>query len=81
MSTGRKETRMTFDPPLSINQTASALNISRTAVYEILARGEMTAVKLNGKTLIRSTEVERYFRSLPKAKFAPVHATATPVTA
>ena len=56
---------MKFDAPLSINQTASALNISRTAVYEILARGEMTAVKLNGKTLIRSTEVERYFESLP----------------
>lgn len=61
---------MTFDPPLSILQVASALNISRTAVYEILARGEMTPVKLNGKTLIRSTEVERYFASLPKARFA-----------
>jgi excisionase family DNA binding protein len=47
---------MRFDPPLSIIQAAAALNISRTAVYEILARGEMTAVKLNGKTLIRSTE-------------------------
>jgi excisionase family DNA binding protein len=55
---------MTFDPPFSINQVAAALNISRTAVYEILARGEMTAVKLNGKTLVRSTEVERYFESL-----------------
>lgn len=70
---------MKFDPPLSILQTASALNISRTAVYEILARGEMTAVKLNGKTLIRSTEAERYFKSLPRAKFAPVRAgAATP---
>jgi excisionase family DNA binding protein len=67
---------VTFDPPLSINQTASALNISRTAVYEILARGEMIAVKLNGKTLIRTTQVERYFDSLPKAKFA----SAQPVT-
>jgi excisionase family DNA binding protein len=65
---------MTFDPPLTINQVAAALNISRTRVYEILARGEMTAVKLNNKTLIRSTEVERYFESLPKAKFAPVAA-------
>jgi excisionase family DNA binding protein len=63
---------MRFDPPLSIIQAAAALNISRTAVYEILARGEMTAVKSHGKTLIRSTEVERYFDSLPKAKFAPM---------
>jgi excisionase family DNA binding protein len=74
MSAAGKETAMTFDPPLAINQVAAALNISRTRVYEILARGEMTAVKLNGKTLIRSTEVERYFESLPKAKFAPVAA-------
>ena len=65
---------MTFDPPLSINQVAAALNVSRTHVYEILARGEMTAVKLNGKTLVRTTEVERFFESLPKAKFAPVAA-------
>jgi excisionase family DNA binding protein len=50
---------------LSILETAAALNISRTAVYEILTRGEMTAVKLNGKTMIRSTEVERFFESLP----------------
>ena len=61
---------MTFDPPLSILQAAAALNISRTAVYEILQRGEMTAVKLNNRTLIRSSEVERYFASLPEAKFA-----------
>jgi excisionase family DNA binding protein len=61
---------MRSDPPLSILQAAAALNISRTALYEILARGELTAVKLNGKTLIRSTEVERYFESLPQAKFA-----------
>ena len=67
---------MKFDPPLSILQAAAALNISRTAVYEILARGEMAAVKLNGKTLIRSTEIERYFESLPKATFAPVCAGA-----
>jgi excisionase family DNA binding protein len=72
---------MKFDPPLSILQVAAALNVSRTAVYEILARGEMAAVKLNGKTLIRSTEVERYFESLPKAKFAPAPATATPLSA
>lgn len=68
----QKGTTVTFDPPLSILQTAAALNISRTAVYEILARGEMTSVKLNGKTLIRSREVERYFDSLPEAKFQPL---------
>jgi len=62
---------MTFDPPLSILQTAAALNISRTAVYDLVKAGELAAVKLNGKTLIRSTEVERYFASLPEAKFAP----------
>lgn len=67
---------MTFDPPLSILQAAAALNISRTAVYEILARGEMTAVKLNNKTLIRSTEVERYFNSRPKAHFAATRTVA-----
>ena len=65
---------MKFDPPLSILQAAAALNISRTAVYEILARGELTAVKLNGKTLIRSSEIERFFELLPAAKYAPLGA-------
>jgi excisionase family DNA binding protein len=63
---------MTFDPPLSILQTASALNISRTAVYDLLKSGAMKSVKLNGKTLVRSTEVERFFNSLPEARFAPL---------
>jgi excisionase family DNA binding protein len=67
----RKVNPVTFDPPLSILQTASALNISRTAVYNLLKSGEMTSVKLNNKTLIRSSEVERYFASLPQAKFQP----------
>lgn len=63
---------MKFDPPLSILQAAAALNVSRTAIYEILARGEMTAVKLNGKTLICSSEIERFFETLPAAKFQPL---------
>ena len=65
---------MRFDPPLSIVQVAATLNVSRTKVYEILARGEMAAVKLDNKTLIRSSEVERYFTSLPKARFQPLPA-------
>ena len=51
---------MTFDPPLSILQTAAALNISRTAVYDLLKAGTLNSVKLNGKTLVRSTEVEQF---------------------
>lgn len=56
-----------FAPPLTIKEAADALSISRTAVYEILARGEMTALKLMNKTMIRPEEIERYFATTPAA--------------
>ena len=53
-----------------LDPTAIArLGVSRTFVYEILARQEMTAVKIGGKTLIRADEIERYFATLPVAKY------------
>jgi excisionase family DNA binding protein len=67
---------VTFSPPLTINETAQALNTSRTRIYEILARGEMIAFKQGGRTMIAGTEVERYYASLPVAKFAPLRVRA-----
>jgi excisionase family DNA binding protein len=65
---------MNFDPPLTPREVAQALNISRTGVYELLAQGKLNAVKLGGKTLVRSSEVERFFESLPRATFQPLPA-------
>ena len=57
---------MAFDQPLSVNDAAAALGVSRARLYELLNAGEIVGFKLGHKTQIRSSEVEKFFASLPK---------------
>jgi excisionase family DNA binding protein len=50
-------------------QAAKLLNIGRTTLFALLARGEIQARKLGTRTLIPATELSRYIDSLPVAEF------------
>jgi excisionase family DNA binding protein len=49
---------------LSLKQAALALGVSVSTVKRILARHEMEYLKIGRRTLIESSEVERYIKSL-----------------
>lgn len=45
---------------LSIPHVAELLDVSRTNVYDLIARGELTATRVGGRLRVRAAEVERY---------------------
>jgi excisionase family DNA binding protein len=50
-------------------KAAKVLGIGRSTIFNLLARGEITASKLGTRTLISTEELQRYLASLPKAEF------------
>ena len=44
----------------------ATLGVSRSTLYELIAAGELKAVKVGRRTLIRHEELERYVRTLPE---------------
>jgi hypothetical protein len=42
------------------------------AIYELIGRGQIDAVKSDGRTLIRVESLYRYAAALPSAKVKPV---------
>jgi excisionase family DNA binding protein len=50
---------------LSPEETAEATSLSRTKVFELIRKGELTARKAGKSTIIEPAEVVRYLRSLP----------------
>lgn len=53
----------------SPQQATKLLNIGRTTLFALLARGEIKARKLGTRTLIPASELSRYIDSLPVADF------------
>ena len=53
----------------SPNDAAKILGIGRSTIFNLLARGELTALKLGTRTLITTAELERYLASLPQAEY------------
>ena len=49
----------------SIAQACRAASISRTALYDVIARGDLPLHKFGRKSLILVTDLEEYIRSLP----------------
>lgn len=45
---------------LSIPHVAELLDVSRTNVYDLIARGELAATRVGGRMRVRAAEVERY---------------------
>lgn len=57
----------------TIPQAVLASGISRSALYQAIARGELPARKCGSRTLILDTDLRRFLRSLPgMTKTAPL---------
>lgn len=56
----------------SVRSAARALDISPRQVWRLLAAGELRAVKLGRRTVIRRGELVRYMRTLPGYEPPPV---------
>jgi hypothetical protein len=54
-----------------VKQACAIIGRSQSALYELLARGEIEGVKSDGRTLIRFQSLQSYVDRLPKATFAP----------
>ena len=61
-----------FDPPLTVAEAAAALNIKRSSLYTLLKSGQIAAIKICGATRIRTSEITRFYESLPAAGYAPL---------
>jgi hypothetical protein len=59
---------MTHDFPehLTIAETVSHYRIGRTKLFSLIGRGEIEAVKLGSRTLVRSASAREFFASLPR---------------
>jgi excisionase family DNA binding protein len=65
MTLNLQPTQLCYSPV----EAAKNLGIGRSTVFNLLARGELKAVKLGTRTLISAEELQRYLASLPKAEF------------
>ena len=45
-----------------VPDACTALGISRTSLYELVKRGELTLIKIAGRTLVPRSELERLTR-------------------
>ena len=62
----------TVDPILvSIPDAARILGVGRSTVYELMARGDLDAVKLGARTLIVVTSIYNKAAALPRAAISP----------
>lgn len=57
--------RMSYSP----SDAAKVIGVSRSTLFNLLARGDLKARKLGTRTLITSAELERYLSELPAAEF------------
>jgi excisionase family DNA binding protein len=51
---------------LSTKESWQRLGIGKTMFFELLKDGKITAVRLNGRTLIEPAELERLVAALPR---------------
>ena len=56
---------MVQDELLTVKEAMATLRRSRAGVYNMLKRGEITAVKHGKFTCFRRSEIQRYLASLP----------------
>jgi excisionase family DNA binding protein len=68
----REETNMDrVDRLLPAKVARELIGIGNTKFYELLGTGKIRAVKLGARTLIPESEIERFRRELPSARFSP----------
>jgi excisionase family DNA binding protein len=52
---------------LKVPGVAGSLGISRAKVYELIAGGALTSIKIDGCRRVRATDLRAYVDSLPSA--------------
>ncbi len=52
---------------ISINDAVRTFGIGRTKLYELIRNGDIEAVKLGRRTLIRTASAREFIDSLPRA--------------
>lgn len=51
---------------LSVGEAVRTFGIGRTKLYELIRRGDIEAVKLGSRTLIRAASARAFIESLPR---------------
>jgi excisionase family DNA binding protein len=51
---------------LSIGETVRQLGIGRTTLYELIRRGDIEAIKLGRRTLVRADSARAFIDNLPR---------------
>ena len=63
------------DPLLDVPTTERLLGISRSSVFELLRAGQLPAVKLGRRTLVRTSDLRRFIANLTAAEYRQPHIT------
>jgi Helix-turn-helix domain len=56
----------------SIPQACAMIGRGTQAIYDLIGRGQIEAVKSDGRTLVRVESLHRYAAALPPAKIKPL---------
>jgi excisionase family DNA binding protein len=57
-----------MDKIYTINETKDLLKISRAKLYRLIQEGKIRPVKLDGRTLFKESELNRFIESLNGSK-------------
>ena len=55
---------------LSVEDAARMLGLGLTSTYNLVARGELNAIKIGDRSLIPVENIDKFIASRPKAKIA-----------
>jgi excisionase family DNA binding protein len=53
----------------SVQDLTKIIGLGRTSIYEMLARGEFTAIKIGKRTLVNVASAQEFLASQPAAVF------------
>lgn len=59
------QTNPLSDTLVGIPEVCRQLGIGRTTVFELISRGKLQARKLGKRTLVRTSDLQRFIRDLP----------------
>jgi excisionase family DNA binding protein len=66
------------DSLLDVPEATRLLGVSRSSLFELLRTGQLPAVKLGRRTLIRGSELRRFIANLTAAEYRQPHITPKP---
>jgi excisionase family DNA binding protein len=54
------------DKIFTIQEASNFLRLGRSRLYELLAEGQIRAVRIGRRTVIRSSDLQRFLQALPE---------------